>query len=83
MVGESGISTGGQTKAYRSLAIAGQPEATQQEIIKINTQARHLAPQIALLVPILAGLTGFGISFRMKRLPDPKQSGDAEQLVLG
>jgi len=34
-------------------------------------------------VPILAGLTGFGISFRMKRLPDPKQSGDAEQMVLG
>jgi len=63
--------------------LAGQPEATQQEIIKINTQARHLALQIALLVPILAGLTGFGISFRMKRLPDPKQSGDAEQMVLG
>jgi hypothetical protein len=63
--------------------LAGQPEATQQEIIKINTQARHLALQIALLVPILAGLTGFGISFRMKRLPDPKQSGDTEQMVLG
>ena len=62
--------------------LAGQPEATQQEIIKINTQARHLALQIALLVPILAGLAGFGISFRMMRLPDPEQSGDAEQMVL-
>jgi len=28
-------------------------------------------------------LAGFGVSFRMMRLPDPKQSGDAEQVVLG
>ena len=63
--------------------LAGQPQKTQDEIIKINTQARHLALQIALLIPILAGLAGLGISFRMMRLPDPKQSSSAEQTALG
>jgi len=50
---------------------------------RINTQARHIALQIALLIPILAGLAGLLISFRMMRLPDPKQSGSGEQVVLG
>jgi EmrB/QacA subfamily drug resistance transporter len=63
--------------------LVDQPPATQDEIISINTQARHIALQIALLVPILAGLAGLGISFRMIRLPDPQQSGSAEQMVLG
>ncbi len=63
--------------------LAGQPQKTQDEIIKINTRARHLALQIALLIPILAGLAGLGISFRMMRLPDPKQSSSAEQMALG
>jgi EmrB/QacA subfamily drug resistance transporter len=63
--------------------LAGQPQKTQDEIIKINTQARHLALQVALLIPILAGVAGLGISFRMMRLPDPQQSGSAEQMVTG
>jgi ferric-dicitrate binding protein FerR (iron transport regulator) len=63
--------------------LADQPQKTQDEIIKINTQARHAALQIALLIPILAGLAGLLISFRMMRLPDPKQSGSGEQMVLG
>jgi hypothetical protein len=62
---------------------AGQPPKTQDEIIRINTQARHLALQIALLIPILAGLGGLLISSRMMRQPDPKQSGSGEQAVLG
>ena len=37
----------------------------------------------ALLIPILAGLGGLIISFRMMRLPDPEQSGAAEQMVVG
>jgi hypothetical protein len=62
----------------------GQPQKTQDEIIRINTQARHISLQIALLIPILAGLAGLGISsFRMMRLPDPEQSGSGEQMVLG
>jgi EmrB/QacA subfamily drug resistance transporter len=63
--------------------LAGQPPKTQDEIIRINTQARHIALQVALLIPILAALAGLLISFRMMRLPDPKQSGSGEQAVLG
>ena len=63
--------------------LAGQPPATQAEIIRINTDARPLALQVALLIPILAGLIGLFNSFRMMRLPDPKPSGSAEGMVLG
>jgi len=63
--------------------LVGQPPATQGEIIRINTDARPLALQIALLIPILAGLIGLFNSFRMMRLPDPKPSGSAEGMVLG
>jgi hypothetical protein len=63
--------------------LADQPQKTQDEIIRINTQARHIALQVALLIPILAGLAGLLISFRMVRLPDPQQSGSGEQVVSG
>ncbi len=63
--------------------LAGQPQKTQEEIIRINVDARHIALQVALLVPILAGLTGLIISFRMMRLPDPAQSGSAGEMVVG
>ena len=41
--------------------LVGQPPATQAEIIRINTEARPLALQVALLIPILAGLMGCSI----------------------
>ena len=63
--------------------LAGQPEAIEDEIIRINTEARPIALQIALLIPLLAGLTGVLISFRMSRIPDPVPSGAAEGTVLG
>jgi hypothetical protein len=63
--------------------LAGQPPQTQAEIIRINTDARHRALQVALLVPILAGLVGLLNSFRMVRLPDPKPSSAVEGVVLG
>ncbi|MET0965921.1 MAG: MFS transporter [Nakamurella sp.] len=63
--------------------LAGQPPATQAEVIRINTDARPLALQIALLIPILAGLIGLFNSFRMMRLPDPKPSGSADGMILG
>jgi EmrB/QacA subfamily drug resistance transporter len=63
--------------------LADQPQKTQDEIIKINVQARHVALQVALLIPILAGLAGLLFSFRMMRLPDPQQSGSSEQVALG
>jgi EmrB/QacA subfamily drug resistance transporter len=63
--------------------LAGEPQATQDEIIRINTEARPVALQVALLIPILAGLLGLFNSFRMMRLPDAAPSGAAEQMVLG
>ena len=37
-------------------------------MVAINNDARNLSLQIALLVPLLAGLLGLGNSFRMMRL---------------
>jgi EmrB/QacA subfamily drug resistance transporter len=63
--------------------VADQPEAVQDEIIRINTDARPLALQVALLVPLLAGLIGLVRSFRMVKLPDLAPSGAAEGTLLG
>jgi MFS family permease len=63
--------------------LAGQPQAIQEEIIRINTEARPRALQVALAVPFLAALIGFVNSFRMMREPDPAPSGSAEGTVLG
>ena len=63
--------------------LVGQPEDVQAEIIRINTDARPLALQVALLVPILAGLVGLFNSFRMMRLPDITPSASAEGMALG
>jgi MFS family permease len=60
-----------------------EPPAVQAEIIRINTEARPIALQVALLIPILAGLAGLLIAFRMRRLPDPEPSGPAEGIALG
>ena len=50
--------------------LAEEPEPVQEEILGINTDATNLALQVALLVPILAGLLGLFSAFRMVRLPD-------------
>ena len=63
--------------------LVGQPEDVQAEIKRINTDARPLALQVALLVPILAGLVGLFNSFRMMRLPDITPSASAEGMALG
>ena len=63
--------------------LAGQPEATQAEILRINDEARQIALQIALVIPILAGVLGFANAFRMVRTPEPKPSGAAEGLLVG
>jgi hypothetical protein len=63
--------------------LAGQPEVIQDEIIRINTEARPFALQVALMIPLLAALIGLLNSFRMSRLPDPEPSGSAEGMVLG
>jgi EmrB/QacA subfamily drug resistance transporter len=63
--------------------IAGEPKQTQNEIIRINTDARHVALQVALLIPILAGFVGLINSFRMVRLPEPSPSSSLEGVALG
>ncbi|MGH9250702.1 MAG: MFS transporter [Acidimicrobiales bacterium] len=63
--------------------LVSQPEEIQDEIIRINTDARPLALQVALLIPILAGLIGLFNSFRMMRLPDAKPSGSVEGVAWG
>jgi MFS family permease len=63
--------------------LAGQPPAIQEEIIRINTEARPRALQVALAVPFLAAFIGLINSFRMIREPDPAPSGSAEGTMLG
>jgi LPXTG-motif cell wall-anchored protein len=63
--------------------LAEQPEDVREEIIRINTEARPLSLQVALLVPVLAGLIGLLNSFRMTRLPDPVPSADLDQFLGG
>jgi len=63
--------------------LAGQPADVHDEIVAINTDVRPLALQVALLVPILAGLLGAVNALRMRRLPDPVPSAAAEGTLLG
>lgn len=57
--------------------LAGEPEPVREEVVRIYTEARPLALQIALLVPLVAGLLGVGNAVRMRRLPDPKPSNES------
>jgi hypothetical protein len=63
--------------------LAGQPDDVQAEILRINSEARTLALQVAMVVPLLAGLLGFLNSFRMLKLPDPEPSSAAEGMLMG
>ena len=62
--------------------LVGEPPAVQEEIVRINTDVRPPALQVALLVPLIAGLLGLLNSFRMVRLKDPEPSG-AGDMALG
>jgi EmrB/QacA subfamily drug resistance transporter len=63
--------------------LTSQPVEVQEEIIRINTEARNLALQVGLTIPLLAVLIGFFISFGMLKLPDPEPSSAAEGMVMG
>jgi EmrB/QacA subfamily drug resistance transporter len=63
--------------------LVNQPPEIQNEIIRINTDTRPLALQVALLIPLLAGLIGVFNSFRMIRIPEtPSTASDDEPDVL-
>ena len=72
-----------EDKSFIDSIIEGQPPAVQDEILSINTDARHLALQVALLVALLASLVGVVNAFRMMRLPDPARSAATEGMALG
>jgi EmrB/QacA subfamily drug resistance transporter len=63
--------------------LADEPPAVREEILDINTDATNLALQVALLVPILAGLLGLFDSMRMTRLPDVEPPASVEAAALG
>ncbi len=69
------------TNTDLALLLVDQPPDVQAEIIRINTEARPLALQVALLIPIIASVLGLLDSFRMMGAPDPVSSGK-EGLVL-
>jgi len=71
------------TNTHLEELLVDQPEDTRDEIISINTDARPLALQIALIVPIAAGLLGLLISFRMMRQPDPAPTASVEGMAPG
>jgi MFS family permease len=71
------------TNTHLEELLAGQPADVQAEILHINTVARPRSLQIALVVPLLAGLLGLLNGFRMTRLPDPKPSSAAESVLGG
>jgi EmrB/QacA subfamily drug resistance transporter len=62
--------------------LAGKPAAAKAEIIRINKDARPVALQFALLVPLVAAILGLIACFPMVRLPDPVPS-DAASRALG
>ena len=70
------------TNTHLAQLLVNQPREIQDEIVRINTEARPIALQVALLIPLLAGLVGLFNSFRMMRLPDPTPSS-ADGTILG
>jgi EmrB/QacA subfamily drug resistance transporter len=63
--------------------LAEEPKAVQDEVTSINTDATHRSLQVALLVPIIAGLIGLFNAFRMMRLPEIEPSASIEGAALG
>jgi MFS family permease len=63
--------------------VADEPPAVRDEVVRINTEARPPALQVALLVPLVAGVLGLLVSFPMSRRPDPEQGGAAEAALAG
>jgi hypothetical protein len=62
--------------------LVGQPQTVQDEIIRINDEARSVALQVALSVSLIAALIGVVNGFRMMRLPDPEPTSAIEGLAI-
>jgi EmrB/QacA subfamily drug resistance transporter len=66
-----------------AIQIEDQPAEVEAAVLEINSEARDRSLQVALFVPLLAGLLGLANAVRMMRLPDIKPSGSLEGLDLG
>ena len=62
--------------------LVDEPHDIQAEILRINSDARNLSLQVALLVPVLASLLGLINGFRMRRLPDIEPAANLDGLDL-
>ncbi len=71
------------TNTQLTSLLESQPPQIRDEIVRINTESRPIALQVALSVPIIAALLGLVNSFRMSRLPDIASSSAVEGLSLG
>jgi hypothetical protein len=63
--------------------IVDAPPEVEAEIVRINTEARPISLQVALLVTLIAGLLGLVTSFRMVRLGDTKPAASLEGVGFG
>jgi hypothetical protein len=63
--------------------LAEEPEGVQGEVVRINTDATNRSLQVALLIPIIAGLIGLFISVRMMRLPEIEPRASIAGATLG
>ncbi|MGN6274906.1 MAG: MFS transporter [Solirubrobacterales bacterium] len=70
------------SNAQLEAQLTHQPPQARKEIVNINTDTRPLALQVALIVPLLAGLLGLINSFRMVRLPDARPSPSTEGALI-
>jgi hypothetical protein len=71
------------TNTHLRQLVADEPQAVEDEIVRINTDARPRALQIALVIPLLAALLGLFQGFRMTRLPDLEPSAAGETVLGG
>ena len=63
--------------------LASQPPEIQDEILRINDEARPEALQIALVIPLLMSIGGVFWAFQMVRLPDPSPGDTAQAAAIG
>ncbi len=63
--------------------LAEQPDEIADEVVRINTEVRPLALQVAMLVPLIAALLGLVVSVGMGRQPEIAPSAAAEEFALG
>jgi hypothetical protein len=65
-----------------SAVVHGSPRMYRRRS-SASTRMQTARAQVALIIPLLAGVIGPLNGFRMTRLPDPEPSGSVEGMSLG